>query len=152
MTSEPAFIASLLAHFERVHEQHMQGLPILNPRLKIEAVGSRKFGEQQACVLITPWFMNLVLWSVTDSWDRRQAGELLSVDLPRESIDFTVCHDAEIGSYLSAVLFRTMTDFPDQQIAREIALETMQQLFSDAKKPERKLIARRALFTGLGTN
>jgi [NiFe] hydrogenase assembly HybE family chaperone len=149
MTSDSGFAGSLVAHFERIHEQFMQGLPILNPRLTIEAVGVREFGEQKVCVLITPWFMNLVVWSATGRWDREQEGELISISLPREALEFTVCRDAEIGSYLSAVLFRTMTDFPDQRTAKEIALETVHQLFTDAKPTESKVFKRRALFTGL---
>lgn len=152
MTSESDFAGALVAHFERIHEQHMQGLPILNPRLDVEVVGVRDLLEQQVCVLITPWFMNLVIWSVAGHWDDVETGELVSIDLPHQSLEFTVCHDPEIGSYLSAVLFRTMTDFPDQETAREIALESMRRLFTEPQQAEQKSINRRAFFTGLGAN
>lgn len=152
MNSELDFAGSLVAHFERIYEQHMQGLPIVNPGLGVEAVGVRDLSEQKVCVLITPWFMNLVLWAGEGHWDNMEEGELVSVDLPHESLEFTVCRDPEIGSYLSAVLFRTMTDFPDQDTAREIALESLRRLFADAEQTERKLVKRRALFTGLGAS
>ena len=149
MTDQPGFVDSLVAHFERIHDEHMRGLPIVNPGLVVEAVGVRDFHEDRLCVLITPWFMNLILWSDAGSWDVAGEGELVAVDLPRESLEFTVCRDEETGTFLSAVLFRTTTDFPDQQTARELALETMHQLFSEATPARRKLIRRRALFTGL---
>lgn len=152
MISESDFAGALVAHFERIHEQHMQGLPILNPRLWVEAVGVRDFDEQQICVLITPWFMNLIIQSGAGHWDNVEEGELVSIDLPHQSLEFTVCRDPEIGSYLSAVLFRTMTDFPDQDTAREIARESMRRLFTEPQQAEQKLIKRRAFFTGLGAN
>lgn len=152
MTSKPDFTACLVAHFERIYEQHMQGLPILNPRLGVEAVGVRDLDEQQVCVLITPWFMNLIVRSEAGHWDDAGEGELVSIDLPHQSLEFTVCRDPEIGSYLSAVLFRTMTDFPDQDTAREIALESSRRLFAEPEQAEHKLINRRALFTGLGAS
>lgn len=146
------FADALVAHFERIHEEHMRGLPIVNPRLAVEAVGVRDLPEGQLCVLITPWFMNLILWSEAGCWDDVGEGELVSVDLPRESLEFTVCRSDDTAPFLSAVLFRTTTDFPDQETAREVAQETMRQLFSQAKPEEQKLIARRALFTGLEAN
>jgi [NiFe] hydrogenase assembly HybE family chaperone len=152
MTSRSGFDDSLVAHFERVHEQHMAGLPILNPRLTVEAVATRKLGGQELCVLITPWFMNLMICPDSDDLDGMPVGEPVSIDLPHESLEFTVCRDADIGTYLSAVLFRTMTDFPDQQTAREIAQATVQQLFSEPEQARQQLIRRRALFTGLGAN
>jgi hypothetical protein len=45
-----------------------------------------------------------------------------------------------------------MTDFPDQQTAREIAQATVQQLFSEPEQARQQLIRRRALFTGLVAN
>jgi len=152
MTDPSGFVDSLVAHFEHIHEQHMVGLPILNPRLSVEVVAPRALDVKQICVLITPWFMNLILRSGAGAWDNAGEGELLSIDLPHESLDFTVCRDDDIGTYLSAVLFRTMTDFPDQQTATEIAAETMRRLFSQAGKPAGKPIGRRALFTGLEVN
>lgn len=152
MTSRPAFADSLVAHFERIHEQHMQGLPILNPGLAVEMVGIRDYQQTMVCALITPWFMNLVLRSEAGAWDDVAEGELLNFDFPHESLDFTVCRDNEIGTYLSAVLFRTMTDFPDQQTAREIAQEILQKLFSEPEQVRQKRINRRALFTGLDAN
>ena len=152
MTNTSGFADTLVAHFERIHEQHMRGLPIVNPRLAVEAVGLRDFNEEQLCVLITPWFMNLILWSETGGWDDAGEGELVGIDLPRESLEFTVCRVEETGTFLSAVLFRTTTDFPDQQTAREIAQETIRQLFSRATSAGQKLIGRRALFTGLEAN
>lgn len=53
-------IAALQAHFERVHKQQMQDVPILNPALWVETIGWQRWSNGILGVLITPWFMNLV--------------------------------------------------------------------------------------------
>jgi hypothetical protein len=54
-----------------------------------------------------------------------------------------------MGTFLTAVMFRTVSDFPDQDTARGVAAEILQQLFSPvAARPA--AISRRALFTGSG--
>jgi hypothetical protein len=52
-----------------------------------------------------------------------------------------------MGTYLSAILFRSVTDIPDQQTARELAVEVMKELFTKAR--DKNTVSRRALFTGL---
>ncbi len=152
MTKETVVVAALLEHFERILNTHMRGLPILNPRMAVEAVGTRSFGEHRICVLITPWFMNLVLLPGTEEWVSVEQGESFSIEFPREALDFNVSRDDAIGTFLSAVLFRTVTDFPDQETARAVALEVMENLFVSDKEPGPKVINRRSLLTGLGVN
>jgi [NiFe] hydrogenase assembly HybE family chaperone len=152
MTNKTVVIAALLEHFERIHNTHMRGLPILNPRMAVEVVATRSFGEHRICVLVTPWFMNLVLLPGTEEWANVDQGESFRIEFPREALDFNVSRDDTIGTFLSAVLFRTVIDFPDQETAREVALEVMENLFVSDKEPEPKVINRRSLLTGLGAN
>lgn len=135
----------------------MRGLPILNPRLAVEATAVRSLGEHLVCVLISPWFMNLVLLPGTDEWSDSDQGESFEVELPRESLEFSVCHEDDLGTYLTAVLFRTVSDFPDQDTARDVAMEILQELFTPGAATaegvgtsDRKTISRRSLLTGMG--
>jgi [NiFe] hydrogenase assembly HybE family chaperone len=152
MTESADVLAVLQEHFEVIRTTHMRGLPILNPRMAVEVVAVRDFGEHRICVLITPWFMNLVLLPGKDEWSGVDQGESISIEFPREALDFMVSHDDAIGTFLSAVLFRTVTDFPDQDTAREVARQVMEDLFTSDKKTARKTINRRSLLTGLGAN
>jgi len=152
MTESADVIVVLQEHFEVIRTTHMRGLPILNPRMAVEVVAVRDFGEHRICVLITPWFMNLVLLPGKDEWSGVDQGESISIEFPREALDFMVSHDDAIGTFLSAVLFRTVTDFPDQDTAREVARQVMEDLFTSDKKTARKTINRRSLLTGLGAN
>ena len=152
MTENSDLVAVLQEHFEEIRSTHMRGLPILNPRMAVEVVAVRDFGEHRICVLITPWFMNLVMLPGNEEWSAVEQGESVSIKLPREALDFMVSHDDAIGTFLSVVLFRTVTDFPDQKTAREVARQVMHELFTGEKKTAGKKINRRSLLTGLGTN
>ena len=152
MTKDSDLIALLQEHFEDIRITHMRGLPILNPRMAVEVVAVRDFGEHRICVLITPWFMNLVMLPGNEEWSAVEQGESVSIELPREALDFMVSHDDAIGTFLSVVLFRTVTDFPDQDTAREVARQVMHDLFTNAKQTARKTINRRSLLSGLGTS
>lgn len=140
-------VAALVRHFEHIYVAHMQDVPIVNPRVQVEAVGFQDYEGHQLGVLITPWFMNLVLLVSGDAWADSAQGDKSSLEFPSGPIEFTISCDEELGTYLTAVLFRTVSDMPDQETARAIAQQVMKDLFVAAKN-ERSL-SRRELLTGL---
>ena len=143
----PAAITKLVQQFETTYTEHMQGLPIVNAALHVEAVGFQEFDGHQLGVLVTPWFMNLVLLPGTDEWDGGAQGESTTIEFPSGPIEFVSCNDAELGTYLSAILFRSVTDVKDQDTARLLASEIMGNLMRPAR--EERTVSRRDLFTGL---
>lgn len=54
-------VAELVARFRDIGETQMRGLPLYNDRTEVEAVDFAPFGDGWIGVLITPWFMNVVL-------------------------------------------------------------------------------------------
>jgi len=149
-------VDALVAHFRYISDERMRGLPIVNPRLDVEAVGFREFDEHQLGILITPWFMNLVLLPANDDWSELKQGDKVEVSLPSEDFEFTVCcDDALPDRYLSAILFRTVMDFTDQSMARDVAREIAERIFvpKDEKAnagPPPRPVSRRALLSGEG--
>ena len=136
----------------------MQGLPLCNPQLSVEGVGFAAMGEHQLGVLITPWFMNLVLLPGTDDWRDYEQGSTSEYGLPAGPYEFTTCHDDTLGHYLTAVLFRTVQDIPDQSAARDIAVEILSELRTapsavKSAQPvrQRPELTRRALFGVAGS-
>ena len=140
-------LVRLVDHFEDIYNEHMRDLPIVNPRVQVEAVGFQDYEGHQLGVLITPWFMNLVLLVSGDAWADSAQGDKSSIEFPSGPIEFTTSRDEALGTYLTAVLFRSVSDMPDQETARAIAQQVMQDLFVAAKN-ERSL-SRRELLTGL---
>ena len=124
-------------------------MPICNPHLDIEAVGFEAMDAHRLGVLITPWFMNLILLEGDDSWSAMTEGATESISLPAETCEFTVCRDEILGDYLSAVLFRSMTDFPDQLTAVAVATEVLQRLRQPAPVGRGPQISRRNLQSGM---
>lgn len=128
----------------------MQDLPLVNTALQVEAVGFCAFDEHEIGVLITPWFMNLVLLLGSDIGSRLKQGSKSTLRFPSGPVEFTTAQDEVLGPYLSAVLFRSVAEFPDQNTAREVALEVMRELFN-AVRNERAM-SRRALLTHAGAS
>ncbi|MGB5626232.1 MAG: [NiFe]-hydrogenase assembly chaperone HybE [Woeseiaceae bacterium] len=147
MTETNETVTELVRQFEAIYVDHMRDLPIVNACLKVEAVGFQQYESHQLGVLITPWFMNLVLLPGNDEWAENAQGDLTSIDFPSGAIDFTTSRDDVLGTYLTAVLFRSVSDIPDQRMARALALQVLQDLFVPAHSE--RSVSRRALLTGL---
>lgn len=141
-------------YYRGVLSDRMSGMPFINPGLEVEAIGFRDFDEHRLGVLLTPWFMNLVLLPGSDDWDDCVPGSTCKWSLPEGTYEFNICHDEELGVYMTAVLFRSVADFADQETARSIALEIMQRLFEPGEKApdEGRRFTRRDLFGLLGGN
>lgn len=142
-------VADLVAHYETIFEARMRGLPIVNERLAVEAVGFEQWEDQDLGILITPWFMNLVLLPDSARLADMAQGDRVDCKFPSGSCELTVYHDEQLGSYLAAVLFRTVADFPDQEIARAIAEEALAQILTEPPEKEAPQVSRRGLLTGL---
>ena len=144
--------ANLVAYYREVFEDRFRDLPIVNPALEVEAVGFAGLDEHELGVLITPWFMNLMLLPGTDRWDARPQGSVCRIELPGGKVEFTVSHDNVLGTTLSAALFSSVADFPDQSLAREIASESLR-LLRSAEQPgagaSGRKLSRRELFLRL---
>jgi [NiFe] hydrogenase assembly HybE family chaperone len=144
-----ATIVKMVQQFESIYVEHMHDLPVVNQALAVEAVGFHDYYDHQLGILITPWFMNLILLPGTDDWSNKAQGDTPSIDFPSGPIEFAVSHDKMLGTYLSAVLFRSVTDIADQATARKLAADVLGALM----KPPRneRTVNRRDLLTGLRT-
>ena len=140
-------VAGLVRHFERIYREHMQDLPIVNARLQVEAVAFQDFEGHELGVLITPWFMNLVLLPAGHQWHDSAQGDASTVDFPSGPVEFTTSRDEELGTYLTAVLYRSVSDLPDQPTACDVANRLMTELLVPAR--DERLISRRELLLGL---
>lgn len=123
-------VDKLITDYRRIAEERMRGLPICNDRLSVEAVDFRQWEGHTVGVLITPWFINLVLLPEEPAKSSEHAGELQTEwEFPSGRLAFDTCETELAGSYQSAALFSTVSDFPDQDTAREVARAVMTRLF-----------------------
>jgi [NiFe] hydrogenase assembly HybE family chaperone len=118
--------------FRAIHEQRMQGLPFLNPALAVEAVGFRPWESHWLGVLITPWFMNLMLMPrEPEGWRAAAPGDSVAYAFPAGAFEFIAGRDDAVGDYQACSLFSPMFEFQDQQSALLTAAAALQALFDE---------------------
>lgn len=134
--------------FRAVGETRMQGVPVLHPGLHVEAVAFEAFGNGALGVLVTPWFMNL-MWLPSDDAEAIPVGTTRVRELGGERLEFIGALEASFGAYEMCSLFSPMSDFADQDAARETACEVLRLLRKPLPKPDVTLApSRRAFLTG----
>jgi [NiFe] hydrogenase assembly HybE family chaperone len=116
--------------FAEIHAARMQGLPFVNPALRVEAVGFRRWDGRWLGVLITPWFMNLMLVPDADaSWHHVRYGDSVSYALPAGVFEFISAREPLLGDYQSCSLFSPVFEFADPDGARATAVAALAALF-----------------------
>jgi len=110
--------------------RRMRDLPIFNAALDVEAVGFRAWEGNLCGVMITPWFMSIVLMPANrGAWNDRQPGDKILWRLPSGRYEFIVGGGETAGPYLSCSLFSPMFEFADQEAARTAAGAAVEALF-----------------------
>jgi [NiFe] hydrogenase assembly HybE family chaperone len=123
----------------RAAATRMDGLAFVNPALVVEAVGFAPWQGHWLGVLVTPWFMNLIL-APRDAavWSSLMPGEKRSYEFPAGAYDFIGARDDMAGEYQMCSLFSPLLQFDDQQTARLVAVLAREALFdaANAEKPD----------------
>ena len=88
----------LEAAFRRIEAETMADVPILNPALQVEAVGFTRWQGHWLGIVITPWFMNLVLVpGAAESWQSVAPGLRLFRNFPSGDFAFLGSNEPEVG-------------------------------------------------------
>ena len=74
MTLDPVQVGQQIEQtFNRIHLENMQGIPILNPVIEVQALGFQEFEGRVLGIIITPWLMNVVILPREDEdWSQMQ--------------------------------------------------------------------------------
>ncbi|PWJ21846.1 [NiFe]-hydrogenase assembly chaperone HybE [Jannaschia seohaensis] len=124
----------LVADFTEVFHGKMRDVPIVNKALKVQAVGFRAHQGNLLGVLVSQWFMNLILLPDGDDWSDLIAGEKEVIDFPSGAYEFIQNTREQIGGYKACSLFSPMGQFKDQASAVEVAEAVMRALFDPAHR------------------
>jgi [NiFe] hydrogenase assembly HybE family chaperone len=131
--------SSRLVDAFRVAAKRMGGLAFVNPALSVEAVGFAPWQGHWLGVLVTPWFMNLIL-APRDAavWTSLDPGEKRSYEFPAGAYDFIGAQDDLAGEYQMCSLFSPLLQFDDQETARLVAELAREALFdvANAEQPD----------------
>lgn len=137
--------------FSAIQQQRLADMPLLNPVLRVEALAFAPWREDWAGVLITPWFMNLMLLPRRGHvWRDVETGQTCVHAFPSGEYAFVTGHEPALGDYQSCSLFSPMLEFPDQANARATALAAMSHLFAAKKAVQDPVpaMSRRAFLGG----
>jgi [NiFe] hydrogenase assembly HybE family chaperone len=134
-------VAALEALFDDIADTRMQGVPVKNPALKVQAVGFAPVPQQPEMlqgVLVTPWFMNLVRLPLRNA---PATGPVLAerqkATRPFGNTDFEFIgsFEARIGAFEVCSLYSPMFEFADHAAALATAQEVLNQLHRPAPEP-----------------
>lgn len=127
-------VAALVDFYRRVQTERMQGIPILNPALSVEAVGFQRAETPDDApdtepvaegVLITPWFMSLVRLPLALQPHGNRVARKFVRDFGSEGFEFIGAHDEAVGYHETCALFSPMDGFATQAQAVETALASL---------------------------
>lgn len=123
---------ALEAVFSDIARTRMAGLPICNPRLRVEALGFRRGPDGHwAGALVTPWSVNLLcLAGEAEVWPAVAAGGKHDWRFPSGDYEFTVAEEVRLGVYHLCSLFSPALEFDSHEAARLTALAAVEALFS----------------------
>ncbi len=126
-------------HLEQLYDDirvnRMADVPILNDKLRVQAVGFREWNHHVLGVLITPWFMNLMLLPREDTdWKGYKFGSKHSFVFEAGSFEFTLGEEENLGQYMSCSMFSPMFDFADHEAAVETAEAIVAGMFKEENK------------------
>jgi [NiFe] hydrogenase assembly HybE family chaperone len=145
MTAEAevqALSMRLEAHFQDVYVRAMADVPICNPALAVASVGFSDWRGQALGIVVTPWFMNIVLAPLHGSQPVKNApGATQSIILPCGKVDFLVAELESFDRLLMCSLFSPMQEFADQEAALATAAAALAALLdagslAEAPEPE----------------
>jgi [NiFe] hydrogenase assembly HybE family chaperone len=119
--------------FEMIARERMAGVPILNARLQVEAVGFRPWNGHWLGALVTPWFINLVVMPLDPAaWRSAPERENVPYPFPTGLFNFIAACEPGLGEYHACSLFSPVLEFPDQDSARATARVALEGLFDPA--------------------
>ena len=119
----------LEACFESILTGRMADVPVLNKALSVKVIGERTWNEHWLGILVTPWFMNVMLVSEADEVETPIPGTKRHFVFPAGRFEFIAGFEEAIGPYWMCSLFSPMFEFADQATAEATAAAALDALF-----------------------
>jgi [NiFe] hydrogenase assembly HybE family chaperone len=115
----------------------MAGLNFVNPAIEVEAVGFAPWQSHWLGVMVTPWFINLMLLPrLPSAWTSLPQGRTLRYRFPAGEYDFIASHEERVGDYQMCSLISPLLHVADHATARQIAELARAALLDPANAPE----------------
>lgn len=123
-------VTKLVERFKTIGDERMKDLPFYNHKLEVEAVGFIETEKNHIGVLVTPWFINVMMLFKQRPEQKASLGQRVQHELPSGEHSFMVGEDNEVGRYDFISLVSPTHKFKTQQEARTKALLEVQKYLS----------------------
>jgi len=120
--------------YREIEETRMDGVPILNKKLSVAALGFEPWQDNAMGVLLTPWFMNLMLVPLDQDKFKQSApreGSKRFLNVPAGQVEFILGFEEKFGWSMSCSLFSPMFEFADQAAAFETAKSALEDVLNE---------------------
>ncbi|MBK9657590.1 MAG: [NiFe]-hydrogenase assembly chaperone HybE [Rhodanobacteraceae bacterium] len=113
-------VCDLATHFREIGDTQMRDLPFYNANLEVEAWGFSSFDDDSLMgVLITPWFMNMVVFPLRlEPVQATRYGQSRTFALPHGERKFLYGGDDIVGAFWAHSLHSPMQKFASPAHAR----------------------------------
>ncbi len=123
--------------FTEIWNGKMRDVPLVNPLLHVQAVGFRAYEGRALGVLVSPWFMNLILLpGEGEDWSGLTSGAKEILSFPSGDYEFIHNTREMVGGYKACSLFSPMGEFRTQAQAVDVAQAVMLALFDEENRAE----------------
>ncbi len=148
MADPEAIVDRIEACFRSIRDTRMAGVPILNEALEVRLLGTRRWEDNWLAILITPWFMNLLL--LPDGEDDRPVaiGTKRLFRFPAGPFEFIRGDEPQTGPYWMCSLFSPVFEFADQETAEACAIAALESLFQSEDEPDAAEMDMQAVWRG----
>jgi len=115
-------VARLESAFNHIYKERMSDVPIINDKVEVRVIGFQRWQSSYLCIMITPWFMNLMLLpGEAENWQDKVETTASRHTFPSGNYEFLVGFEDAIGKYQMCSLFSPMFEFADNDAAVETA-------------------------------
>ena len=117
--------------FNRIYHENMKDVPVINEKLEVTVVGLQQWQDFYLGVLITPWFMNIIILPYQiDMWDDLSELSKETYIFPSGRYSFITGRDKELATYQMCSLFSPMFEFADNVAALDTATVVIKELMN----------------------
>ncbi len=123
--------------FGKIQREQMQDIPILNDKIRVQAVGFRYHEGRLLGVIITPWMMNLMLLpAADDDWQAWQPGHKEVFEFPSKPCQFMLNEFDRVGKCQTRSVYSPMNSFACHEQAVAAAQQYLEQLLTATELTE----------------
>ncbi len=137
MLDPQAVAKTLEITFSKIHDLQMRGLPLLNPEIRVQALGFQQYEGRIFGIIITPWMMNVVILPTeNDDWSQMELGHKQPHEFPAKTLKFMVNDIDGIGPCQTHSLYSPMAEFASHEHAVNVAQGFLEELMVENELKE----------------